>query len=258
VKERAPSLAVWQPARTETVYPPGEAPLSRAAGEGPGEGAAARYPLAFSLPYPERQGRLTVAFRLPLAFPHQGILGVLGMAVGVTSLIAWVAILVRGRYPAGLWRFGAAYLRREAAVWAYLALLRDEYPSVAPGPYVGTFTLQRPVRYGRLGVVFRPLLVLPGMFAWGLAAYVWLLVLLMAWCALVATGRHPLGLWRFGQGIARWRLRLQAYALLLTDRAPPFSLGSEETPGMEGEPGSTFRLRGSPSTWEPSALNLDR
>jgi hypothetical protein len=43
--------------------------------------------------------RLTVAFRIILAIPHLLIVWVLGLACALSTLIAWFAILLTGRYP---------------------------------------------------------------------------------------------------------------------------------------------------------------
>jgi Domain of unknown function (DUF4389) len=48
---------------------------------------------------------------------------------------------------------------------------------------------------------------------------------IVAWFAILFTGRYPRGLFDYVVGVGRWWLRVEAYAfLLVTDRYPPFSL----------------------------------
>ena len=87
------------------------------------------YPAFLRLPEPrEPRDRLTVAFRIFLVLPHLVVLWVLGIAWAVTTLIAWVAILFTGEYPARLYAFAVGVLRWNTRVEAYFLLLRDEYP----------------------------------------------------------------------------------------------------------------------------------
>lgn len=77
---------------------------------------------------PEPRSRLTVFFRLILAFPHLIVLWVLGIAWIFASIGGWLIILATGSFPEGLYRFGTGVLRWTARFEAYLLLLRDEYP----------------------------------------------------------------------------------------------------------------------------------
>ena len=60
------------------------------------------------------------------------------------------------------------------------------------------------------------------LFFLGIAA---LVCIVIAWFAILFTGRYPRGLFDFVVGVGRWSVRVAAYAVLLaTDRYPPFSL----------------------------------
>jgi hypothetical protein len=61
------------------------------------------------------------------------------------------------------------------------------------------------------------------LFFLGIAAF----VVVVAWFAILFTGRYPRGLFDFVEGVIRWSNRVTGHALILvTDRYPPFRLGS--------------------------------
>lgn len=87
------------------------------------------YPATLELPSAEgERNRLSVAFRIILVIPHLMLLVLLGVAWGLTSILAWFVILFTGRFPAGLYRFGVGVLQWNIRVEAYVLLLHDEYP----------------------------------------------------------------------------------------------------------------------------------
>lgn len=54
-----------------------------------------------------------------------------------------------------------------------------------------------------------------------------IVVVVVAWFAILFTGRYPRGMFDFVQGVIRWHNRVSGYALVLvTDRYPPFSVSS--------------------------------
>ena len=55
------------------------------------------------------------------------------------------------------------------------------------------------------------------LLAWGFTT-------IAAWFIILFTGNYPQGLYEFGVGALRWRLRVEAYMLLMVDEYPPFSL----------------------------------
>ena len=201
-------------------------------------------------PQLRERDRLTTAFRLVLAIPHlllvggpialvatwagrpegedsgwQGGGGVLGAAAFVAALVSWFAIVFTGRQPAGLWRFGAFYLRWRVHAVAYTALLRDEYPPFGEGAYPAELVLAAQPRIrNRLTVAFRLLLALPHIVLVWLLGIAWACTSVVAWFAILFTGRYPERLYTFAVGAMRWSTRVEAYVLLLTDVYPPFAL----------------------------------
>lgn len=87
------------------------------------------YPLELEVPRPAvPRDLLTVGFRILLAVPHLVVLWFLGVAWSFTTAIAWVVILVTGRYPETLYGFALGVLAWTTRVEAYVLLLTDEYP----------------------------------------------------------------------------------------------------------------------------------
>jgi hypothetical protein len=197
----------------------------------------------------ENRNRLTTAFRLILALPHLILVGgpaalalswgtsgdpdagwgagggVLGAVAVVCALISWFAILFTTRHPHGLWNLAAFYLRWRVRAVAYTALLRDEYPPFGDGPYPATLELSPPgADRDRLTVAFRLILAIPHLIAIWALGIAWGITTIVAWFAILFTGRYPEGLYRFGASVFQWNIRVEAYLLLLRDEYPPFAL----------------------------------
>ena len=198
------------------------------------------YPLAFDVTPPEgARNRLTAAVRFILAIPHMLLVGgpgvgwgmnnstgVLGGVAAIVSVIAWFAILFTGTFPRGLWDLGHMYMRWRARAIAYMALLRDEYPPFGDDVYPVEFQLDYPETRNRWTVGFRLILAIPQLIVFAFVGIAGFVGAVIGWFAILFTGHYPEGLWRFGVGVQRWSLRLQAYLLLLRDEYPPFSLSA--------------------------------
>jgi len=199
----------------------------------------ADYTVSFEV---ERQttgrNRLTTAFRFILAIPQVLIVGspgsvglgansgtgAFGALISAISVVAWFAIVFTGRYPRGLWNLARMYMGWRANVMAYAALLRDEYPPFGEGPYPVTFEVDYPEQSNRWSVALRLILVIPQVIVLFFVLLAWLVSAVIAWFAILFTGRYPEGLYTFGVGVQRWTLRVQAYLFLMRDEYPPFSL----------------------------------
>jgi Domain of unknown function (DUF4389) len=95
--------------------------------------------------------------------------------------------------------------------------------------YPVTFEADYVERRSRLSTFFRLILVIPVgivLYVFGIIASI---AILIAWFAIVLTGRYPRGLYDFVAGFNRFVARVTAYGLLLTDVYPPFSGAADPT-----------------------------
>jgi hypothetical protein len=195
------------------------------------------------------RNRLTCAFRPILAIPHVLLVGapmafgvslgwrviegpgidwgastgILGLVAGVAALIAWFSILYTGAYPRGLWQLAAFYLRWRVRAVAYMALLCDEYPPFGDAEYPAHVDVSPPEgARNRLTTAFRVFLLIPHFIVLWLLGVSWLFTSIVAWFAILFTGRFPQALFDYGVSTLRWRVRVEAYLLLLHDEYPPF------------------------------------
>jgi hypothetical protein len=136
-------------------------------------------------------------------------------------------ILFRQRYPRWWFDFALQFNRFGARVGAYVVLLTDRYPSTVEEQSVH-LDLDYPDAERDLNrwlPLVKWLLVIPHLIVLAFLAIGAFFAVIVAWFAILFTGRYPRGLFDYVVGVGRWALRVQAYAtLLVTDRYPPFSL----------------------------------
>ena len=198
------------------------------------------HPVTYDVrPQEEKRNRLTVGFRIILAIPHLLLVGgpgmgfgagefrtgVLGLVADVAAIINWFIIVFTGKANKDLVNLQQFYLRWRARALAYEALLRDEYPPFGDGDY--PVEAQFPAVLegrNRWTVGFRIILIIPQVIVLFFIGIAWFITAVIGWFAVLFSGRYPDGLWKFGEGVMRWILRVEAYWLLLHDEYPPFSL----------------------------------
>jgi len=212
------------------------------------------YPVTLTIDYPDRAlNRLTTFFRIFTLIPIAIILvlvsgGTLdpstmnGSAMNGSTMSGWtwlyvaggslflpilLMILFRQKYPKWWFDWNIALTKFSTRVATYIGLLTDVYPSTdeeqsvhieIPYPDVPK-DLSRglPLVKWFLAIPHYVILVFLGIAA--------IVCVVIAWFAILFTGRYPRGLFDFVVGVCRWSLRVAAYAFLLTtDRYPLFSL----------------------------------
>lgn len=205
------------------------------------------YPASLEIDYPNKLDRVSSFFRLVWSIPiliivslltssgstwstneagqvaTQNSSGIAGALFAATALM----ILFRQRYPKWWYDFNLELNRFTTRVSAYLFLLTDKYPSTEDEQAVH-LDLEYPDVKKDLNQ-WMPLV------KWFLAIphYLVLFVLVLgavvatviAWFAILFTGKYPKSLFEYVVGVGRWGWRVTAYAFLLTtDKYPPFSL----------------------------------
>lgn len=205
---------------------------------------SAGYPVQLSIDYPDRNlNRLTTFFRIILAIPILIIIGLMTSgeygwegidwgsyqyaAGGLLVLPLVLMILFRHKYPKWWFDWNVALVKFSTRVQAYLGLLTDEYPSTDEEQSVH-IEIPYPDAKNELSPglpLVKWLLAIPHYIILFFLLIAAIVCVVIAWFAILFTGRYPRGLFDFVVGVFRWGLRVEAYAFLLTtDHYPPFSL----------------------------------
>ena len=106
--------------------------------------------------------------------------------------------------------------------------MRDEYPSTDEEQSVHLDIVYPDAKedLNRWLPLVKWLLAIPHYFVLIILGIVSMVLIIIAWFAILFTSRYPKEMFDFVVGVERWSLRVTAYAFLLTtDKYPPFRLG---------------------------------
>ena len=207
-------------------------------------GTGESYPARLTIDFPDRDlDRWATFLRLIYAIPIMIVLSTVGAAafgatfgeseaqfgaLGGGMLVAPVLLMIvfRQKYPRWWFDFNLQLARFSTRVASYLALMSDRYPSTDEEQSVHLELDYPNVKedLNRWLPLVKWLLAIPHYVVLLLLSIAAVLAVIFAWFAILFTGRYPRGIFDFVEGVLRWGLRVEAYALLLvTDRYPPFS-----------------------------------
>ena len=202
------------------------------------------YPVQLSVDYPDRDlNRATTFFRIFVAIPILIVLGSVNgatwewtyengstVAAGAGGLLFFgplLMILFREKYPRWWFDWNLELLRFSTRVGVYLALMDDRYPSTDDHqsvrldyPYPDV-----PRDLNRGLPLVKWFLAIPHYVVLAFLYLGVVVVVVIAWFAILFTGRYPRGMFDYVEGVIRWQVRVAGYAfLLVTDQYPPFRL----------------------------------
>jgi hypothetical protein len=207
--------------------------------------SGSEYPVQYAVEYPDRNlNRLTTAFRIIVAVPIFILLATIegggggayghgrGTEIalggsGVLFLPPLLMIVFRQKYPRWWYDWNLELLRFSNRVGVYLALMDDRYPSTDERQSVA---LEFPYPDAKAGLnrwlpLVKWLLAIPHYIVLAFLYIGAIVVVVVAWFAILFTGRYPRGLFDYLQGVGRWTNRVVGYAfVLVTDEYPPFRL----------------------------------
>jgi hypothetical protein len=204
-----------------------------------------RYPVQLSVEYPERDlNRLTTGLRVIVAIPVLIVASAVGGEVwggpgptgrevaagtgGVLFFAPLLLIVFRQKYPRWWYDWNLELLRFTNRVVAYLALMDDRYPSTDEHQAVA---LDFPYPDAKQSLnrwlpLVKWLLAIPHYIVLFFLTIGAIVAVIIAWFAILFTGRYPRGLFDYVLGVLRWGNRVTGYAfVLVTDQYPPFRLG---------------------------------
>ncbi|MDD5397858.1 MAG: DUF4389 domain-containing protein [Dehalococcoidia bacterium] len=200
------------------------------------------YPVSLKIDYPDRNlNRLTSFFRIFTVIPILIVLlllvgssfqmgskeaGTVVSGVGLIMLPLVLMLLFRRKYPKWWYDWNLNLSKFCYRVASYLYLMSDVYPSTDEEqnvqlemPYPDASGLNRWLPLVKWFLAIPHIIVL--CFLWVAA----LVVIIIAWFAILFTGRFPRNLFDFLLGVMRWGFRVMCYAMIMiTDKYPPFAL----------------------------------
>jgi hypothetical protein len=206
------------------------------------------YPVTFAVDYPDRPlDRLTTFFRIftviPIAIVMATITGfttslhdvgdttvtVTTAGIGLLFLPPLLLILFREKYPRWWFDWNLNFQRFSNRISVYVALMDDNYPSTdeEQSVHLGYAYPDAKADLGRGMPLVKWFLAIPHyvvLFFLTIGAF---FAVVIAWFAILFTGRYPRGLFDYVEGVLRWHNRVVGYALaLVTDEYPPFRLSA--------------------------------
>ena len=170
-----------------------------------------------------------------IALPHALVLIFLMLWSNLLNMITFWAILITGKYPESFFNYQLNLQRWGLRLNARMQNLSDGYPAFGLQNEDANIVIEmeRPEKSNRGTVLLRAMfgvlyVMIPHAFCLIFLLLGASFVRLIAFWAVLITGKYPVGMHNYMVGVLRWQFRVGAYMGYLTDVYPPFSLSGNE------------------------------
>jgi Domain of unknown function (DUF4389) len=185
--------------------------------------------LGFEGPYEVKNWRPLVNWIL--AVPHMLVAYALNIFATVLTILAFFFVLITGAVPRNFFDLIVMTRRYRWRVMSYILWMRESYPpfdftasSSDPGGDPATLEVDYPEKLDRWKPLYKWILAIPHFVVLAILWLAAVFVIIVAFFAVLFTGKYPAGIRGFLVGVRRWGLRVSSYAAFLRDEYPPFSL----------------------------------
>lgn len=202
------------------------------------------YPISYEADFNPEPNRWTTFFRLILAIPWLIVATFWGILFIFTHLIAWIAIIILGRYPQWLYDFNAGIVRFSVRTSAWIYLQSDAWPpfslSEDDAYPLRVNIASRAERQSRLKALFRWILALPVLLVLSYGtSYIQLAAAFVAWLTIVFRGYMPEAIHNMLTFVNGFHARVLGYLAFLTDDYPPIGLERAKAATAPATPAAT-------------------
>ena len=196
------------------------------------------YPVSYEADFQSEQNRATTFFRIILAIPWIIVALVYYIVATFSHLFAWVAVVILGRYPEGLYNFNCGLVRFFIRTSAWVYLQTDEWPpfgfSDDPNYPIRVNFAPRAEHQSRLKAFFRIILALPMLIVSYAVNYAHEWIAIIAWLTIVFRGYLPEQMNTAMTFCNSFYARVYGYLALLTDDYPPIGIEKAKSVGNLG------------------------
>lgn len=200
---------------------------------------ATAYPVTFDVSRPEKFERPHVFLRVLVAIILAILAGAIGWILGLVYLVfpvlAAIFVSQKGseKYLEEDGPRMTGWLRWVLALYAYLGILTDRFPTEKPEEIV-RFEVSTGGSPTVGSALLRLIYSIPSAFVLGLLSIASAVIWVIAAVMVLIQESYPGGLYNFQRGILRWEARLLGYHASLVDEYPPFALdtGPEPAPAV--------------------------